>query len=112
MPMPKDPKARKVAELLLKDPADRRDLDALARAVGVSGRTVSRLFPQETRLTFKVWRQRARIIAAIELLGQPRQSIKRVASRLGFASTAAFSFAFRQVTGQTPTAFLSRGAGR
>lgn len=112
MPMPSDPKARQVAELLLEDPADDRDLDALARAVGVSGRTLSRLFPRETRLTFKVWRQRARIIAAIELLGQPRQSIKRVAAKLGFASTAAFSFAFRQVTGQTPTAFLSRGAGR
>jgi AraC-like DNA-binding protein len=110
MPMPSDPKAREVAELLLDNPADDRDLDALGRAVGVSGRTLSRLFPQETHLTFKVWRQRARIIAAIEMLGQPRQSIKRVATRLGFSSTAAFSFAFRRVTGQTPTAFLSRRA--
>jgi AraC-like DNA-binding protein/quercetin dioxygenase-like cupin family protein len=112
MPMPSDQKAREVAELLLKNPADDRDLDTLARSVGVSGRTLSRLFPQETQLTFKVWRQRARIIGAIEMLGQPRQSIKRVATRLGFASTAAFSFAFRQVTGQTPTAFLSRRAIR
>jgi len=112
MPMPADPKARKIAELLLQHPADDRDLDALARAVGVSGRTVSRLFPLETRLTFKVWRQRARIIGAIEMLGRPRQSIKRVATRLGFSSTAAFSFAFRQVTGQTPTAFLSRRVAR
>jgi transcriptional regulator GlxA family with amidase domain len=108
MPMPFDPKAREVAELLLKNPADDRDIDALGRAVGVSGRTLSRLFPHETQLTFKVWRQRARIIAAIEMLGQPRHSIKRVATRLGFSSTAAFSYAFRQVTGQTPTAFLSR----
>jgi len=112
MPMPADPKARMIAELLLQHPADDRDLDALARAVGVSGRTVSRLFPLETRLTFKVWRQRARIIGAIEMLGRPRQSIKRVATRLGFSSTAAFSFAFRQVTGQTPTAFLSRRVAR
>src|SRR5260221_10361523 len=112
MPMPSDPKARKVAELLLRDPADGRDLDALARAVGVSGRTLSRLFPHETQLTFKVWRRRARIIAAIELLGQPRQSIKRVAAKLGFSSTAPFSFAFREVTRQTPSAFLLRGAIR
>ncbi len=112
MPLPSDPKAREVAELLLKKPADDRDLDALARAVGVSGRTLSRLFPQETQLTFKAWRQRARVIGAIEMLGQPGQSIKRVATRLGFSSTAAFSFAFRQVTGQTPTEFLSRRAIR
>src|SRR5262249_55731883 len=97
---------------LLRNPADDRDIDALARVAGVSGRTLSRMFPHETQLTFKVWRQRARIIAAIEMLGQPRQSIKRVATRLGFSSTAAFSFAFRQVTGQTPTAFLSRRAIR
>ncbi len=112
MPMPADPKARRIAELLLQNPADDRDLDALARAVGVSGRTVSRLFPLETRLTFKLWRQRARIIGAIEMLGRPGQSIKRVATRLGFSSTAAFSFAFRQVTGQTPTEFLSRRVAR
>ena len=112
LPMPSDPKAREVAELLLQRPADVRDLDALARAVGVSGRTLSRLFPLETRLTFKVWRQRARIIGAIEMLGRPGQSIKRVATRLGFSSTAAFSFAFRQVTGQTPTEFLSRRVAR
>jgi AraC-like DNA-binding protein/quercetin dioxygenase-like cupin family protein len=112
LPLPSDPKAREVAELLLQHPADDRDLDALARVVGVSGRTLSRLFPLETRLTFKVWRQRARIIGAIEMLGRPGQSIKRVATRLGFSSTAAFSFAFRQVTGQTPTEFLSRGAAR
>jgi AraC-like DNA-binding protein len=107
MPMPSDPKAREVAELLLTDPADDRDLNTLAREVGVSGRTLSRLFPQQTQLTFKVWRQRARIIGAIEMLGRPGQSIKRVATRLGFSSTAAFSFAFRQVTGQTPTEFRS-----
>ncbi len=41
MPTPSAPKAREVAELLLKNPADDRDLDTLARAVGVSGRTLS-----------------------------------------------------------------------
>ncbi len=112
LPMPSDPKAREIAELLLQHPADDRDLDTLAGTVGVSGRTLGRLFPQETRLTFKVWRQRARIIAAIEMLGRRGQSIKRVATMLGFSSTAAFSFAFRQVTGQTPTEFLSRRAVR
>src|SRR5579871_654492 len=112
MPMPSDPKARAVAELLLQDPANDRDLQELARTAGASGRTLSRLFPRETQLTLKAWSQRARIIAAIAMLGQPGRSIKRVAARLGFSSTAAFTFAFRQVTGQTPTAFLSRRSVR
>jgi AraC-like DNA-binding protein len=113
-PMPSDLKTRQVAELLLNDPADDRDLDALARAVGVSGRTLSRLFLHETGLTFKVWRQRAHPCSN-RAVGTA-QPIKRVATKLRFSSTAAFSFAFRfafrQVTGQTSTPFLSRRASR
>ena len=108
MPMPQDRKARAAADIILADPAGDNDLDALAAAVGVSGRTLTRLFPEQTKLTLKSWKQRARIIAAIERLGQPDISIKQVAAALGFSSTASFSFAFREVTGETPTAFLSR----
>lgn len=108
MPMPQDGKARAAANIILADPAGDNDLDSLAATVGVSGRTLTRLFPEQTKLTLKSWKQRARIIAAIERLGQPDTSIKQVAAALGFSSTAAFSFAFREVTGETPTAFLSR----
>lgn len=108
MPMPTDEKARHVANLILADPTADRDLDSLAAEAGISGRTLTRLFPEQTKLTLKSWKQRARVIAAIERLGQPGVSIKQVATALGFSSSAAFSFAFRDVTGETPTAFLSR----
>jgi AraC-like DNA-binding protein len=108
MPMPLHAKARHVANMILSDPAADRDLESLAAEAGISGRTLTRLFPEQTKLTLKSWKQRARVIAAIERLGQPGVSIKQVASALGFSSTAAFSFAFRDVTGETPTAFLSR----
>jgi AraC-like DNA-binding protein/quercetin dioxygenase-like cupin family protein len=108
MPMPVDAKARQVANIILNDPAADRDLESLATEAGISGRTLTRLFPEQTKLTLKSWKQRARVIAAIERLGQPGVSIKQVATTLGFSSTAAFSFAFRDVTGETPTAFLSR----
>jgi AraC-like DNA-binding protein/quercetin dioxygenase-like cupin family protein len=108
MPMPTHPKARQIANIILSDPAADRDLESLAAEAGISGRTLTRLFPEQTKLTLKSWKQRARVIAAIERLGQPGVSIKQVAATLGFSSTAAFSFAFRDVTGETPTAFLSR----
>lgn len=108
MPMPPHAKARQVANIILSDPAADRDLESLAAEAGISGRTLTRLFPEQTKLTLKSWKQRARVIAAIERLGQPGVSIKQVATTLGFSSTAAFSFAFRDVTGETPTAFLSR----
>ena len=108
MPMPIHAKARRVANIILANPAANRDLESLAAEAGISGRTLTRLFPEQTKLTLKSWKQRARVIAAIERLGQPGVSVKHVASALGFSSTAAFSFAFRDVTGETPTAFLSR----
>lgn len=77
----------------------------LARRAATSIRTISRIFLVETGLTFKVWRQRARIALAIDQLSEGR-TISQAAAAVGFGSTEAFSFAFRQVTKMTPTAFL------
>ena len=111
MPMPSDPRARRVADLVLADPAGVRDLADLAQASGASARTITRLFPDETNLTFKEWRQRARILASVEMLDSGRTSVTAVSARLGFSSAAAFGHAFRQVLGITPGEFMSRPAG-
>jgi AraC-like DNA-binding protein len=111
MPMPSDARARRVAELVLAEPAGTRDLAALSRAAGASQRTITRLFPIETELTFKEWRQRARILASVEMLDSGRTPVSAVAARLGFSSAASFGHAFRQVLGITPGEFMSRPAG-
>ena len=108
LPLPQGAVGRRVAELALADARCELDIDQLASRGATSVRTISRLFPAETGLTFKAWRQRARIVVAIDHLAAG-SSIARVASQVGFASTAAFSFAFRQVTETTPTAFLRHG---
>ena len=107
MPMPSDPRARRIAESVLAHPEDDPSLEVLATRVGVSARTVSRLFPLETRITFKAWRQRARVVSALNLLSEGI-AIKQVAARLGFSSTAAFGHAFRRVFGITPGEMRSR----
>jgi AraC-like DNA-binding protein/mannose-6-phosphate isomerase-like protein (cupin superfamily) len=108
IPLPQEPRCRRAAELVLADPAGLHDIGTLARQVGTSARTLSRLFPAETQLSFKSWCQRARIAASIEKLSMdPKASIKQMAADLGYASLSAFSHAFRQVTGKTPTEFLS-----
>ena len=61
----------------------------------------------ETGLTFKVRRQRARIVRAMDRLARGA-TIPRESAEAGFGSTAAFSCAFRQVTAMTPTTFLGR----
>jgi AraC-like DNA-binding protein/quercetin dioxygenase-like cupin family protein len=106
IPLPQEPRCRRAAGIVLDDPTALHEIETLAHQVGTSARTLSRLFTSETQLSFKSWRQRARIAAAIERLStQADVSIKQLASELGYASVPAFSHAFRKVTGRTPTEF-------
>ena len=110
LPLPVGVIGRRVADMALADAASLLDIGELASRAATSVRSISRLFPVETGLTYKAWRQRARIVLAIDQLAAGR-AISQVAARTGFASTAAFCFAFRQVTRMTPTEFLDH-AGR
>jgi AraC-like DNA-binding protein len=107
LPLPTTVAARRVAELALDDPRTELNIDVLASRAATSARTISRIFRAETGMTFKAWRQRARIVHAMDRLarGEP---IARASATCGFSSTAAFSSAFRQVTAMTPTEFLVR----
>jgi AraC-like DNA-binding protein len=106
IPLPHEPRCRRAADIVLGDPTGAHEIETLAREVGTSARTLSRLFSSETQLSFKSWCQRARIAAAIERLSMDGTvSVKQLASELGYASVPAFSHAFRQVTGKTPTEF-------
>jgi AraC-like DNA-binding protein len=106
IPLPHEPRCRRAADIVLADPTETYEIADLACEVGTSARTLSRLFSTETQLSFKSWCQRARIAAAIERLSmQPNVSVKQLAADLGYASFPAFSHAFRQVTGKTPTEF-------
>lgn len=109
LPLPASRVGRRVADLALADHRNRLSLVDLAARGATSVRTVSRLFPAETGLTLKAWRQRARIVYAMDQLSRGR-TIAEVSAACGFAGTAAFSSAFRQVTAMTPTTFL-RGSG-
>lgn len=105
LPLPTSPVARRVADLAFEDHQNRLNLDELASRAATSVRTVSRLFPLETGLTLKAWRQRARIVKAMDRLARGN-AIANVSAEFGFSSTASFSSAFRQVTAMTPTMFL------
>ena len=109
IPLPREPRCRRAAHIVLSDPTTDHEIESLAGKVGTSVRTLSRLFSSETQLSFKSWCQRARIAAAIEKLStDPGVSVKQLASDLGYASVPAFSHAFRQVTGKTPTEFAGK----
>lgn len=109
IPLPHEPRCRRAADIVLADLTGDHEIERLAREVGTSARTLSRLFAAETQLSFKSWCQRARIAAAIERLSTDSAvSVKQLAADLGYASVPAFSHAFRQVTGKTPTEFADK----
>lgn len=111
LPLPISAAARRVADLALDDPRCDFSLGELASRAATSVRTASRLFRLETGLSFKAWRQRARVVHAMDRLARG-ETIAHVSAKCGFASTAAFSSAFRQVTAMTPTGFALQMDGR
>ncbi|WP_432354485.1 AraC family transcriptional regulator [Agrobacterium sp. rho-13.3] len=105
LPLPISPVGKRVADLAFEDRQNRLNVEELASRAATSVRTLSRLFPVETGLTLKSWRQRARIVQAMDWLARGN-AIADVSAEFGFASTASFSCAFRQVTAMTPTMFI------
>lgn len=106
LPLPKDPRLLRVAEALLEAPADDRGLDAWAALGAVSERTLSRRFVTETGFSFSSWKQRARIVRALELLAAG-QSVTAIALDLGYSTASAFVAVFKRVVGTTPSAWAS-----
>lgn len=104
IPMPDDDRARAVADTILRDPADPRTLDALARSVGSSRRTITRRFADGTGMPFHTWRAQVRIQASIALLadGQP---VERVSHAVGYTTASTFTATFRRVLGFTPSEY-------
>lgn len=109
VPLPEDRRCRHAAELVLAAPERVHEITVLAEKVGISARTLSRLFVAQTSLSFKAWCQRVRIAAAIGRLSTDSHlSVSQLASDLGYASVPAFSHAFRQVTGKSPTEYVDQ----
>jgi AraC-like DNA-binding protein/quercetin dioxygenase-like cupin family protein len=107
LPMPVDRRLDPVVTALLADPADGRTLEEWAAATGASPRTLARGFLRETGLTFGGWRQRRRLLAALERLAGG-EAVTTVALDLGYDSPSAFTAMFRRTLGTTPSRYLRR----
>jgi AraC-like DNA-binding protein len=99
--MPSDPRLAKIANALMKDVAIDLNLVDWARWGNISARTLSRRFVQDTGFTFTAWRQRARLLRALELLAQGA-AVTTVSMELGYDNIGAFIALFRRTYGCTP----------
>ena len=98
LPLPSDPRLRRVCLGIIEDPASEDDLDAWADHAGASRRTLTRGFRAETGLSFGDWRARARVIRALALTAEGR-SPRAVAAAVGYRSAQALRTTMARVLG-------------
>lgn len=102
-----DKRLKYITNTLKNDPSCDASLQQFATEVHSSVRTIARLFAQETGLSFSQWREKMRMIIAIERL-IAGQSITELAIDLGYQSSSSFSTAFRRVMGIPPKQYLQQ----
>jgi len=102
--VPSSPLVRPIVDAIVGDPGDPRTLADWAVALGVSTRTITRMFRAETGLSLGRWIAAVRAQHAVMLLGRGAD-VDDVAERVGYRSASAFGVAFRRVTGTTPGSF-------
>jgi AraC-like DNA-binding protein len=105
LPALADDRLRAIAEVLRADPADSRTLRHLGAVVGASERTLSRLFRQETGMSFPQWRTQFRLQHALVMLADGT-SVTTTALACGWSNPSAFIETFRRAFGATPGKFF------
>ncbi len=108
-PLHSEPRLARACQHLLAQPALDTGFDDMARQVGMSRRTFTRLFRQHTGISFVAWRQQACLMAAVVRLGNG-EAITRVATDLGYSSPSAFTSVFRRVLGAAPSQYFANAA--
>lgn len=112
LPMPADPRLRKIADEMMASPAERRSLAAWAKRAGMSERTLMRLIDRETGMSFGRWRQQLGVVLAVKWLAAGA-TIQSVAADLGYESTPSFVTMFRKALGASPGRYMAeRHPGR
>ncbi|MDR9749928.1 helix-turn-helix transcriptional regulator [Pseudomonas sp. SZMC_28357] len=101
LPLPRHPRLLGLCNELIANPDHSVTLQAWAVRLGMSEKTLMRLFQRETGLSFRGWRQRMRLLSSLSSL-EEGDSVTNTALACGYDSTSAFIAAFRGLFGVTP----------
>ncbi|GFE61758.1 helix-turn-helix domain-containing protein [Geobacter sp. AOG2] len=104
LPMPHDVRIKFICESLIDQPSDSYTAAQWSRQLGVTTKTVHRLFLKETGMTFSQWREQARLLYALRKIASGERIID-IAFDCGYASQSAFTAMFRRHFGITPSNF-------
>jgi AraC-like DNA-binding protein len=106
LPTPSDPRALRVAQVLLADPSDRRPLKHICKKLGAGKRTVERLFQSDVGMSVGKWRQQLRLMQALRLLADGAK-VTHAAVESGYSTPSAFISMFKKMLGTTPRLYFA-----
>ena len=90
---------------------DRVAVRDVTRAVGVSERTLRRIFSTHLGMSWRSYLLRARVLRSMAILAQPDRSVLEVSIAVGFDDVGAFARSFARHCGETPSAYKRRISG-
>lgn len=111
LPFSSHPRIRCITDTLNHSPREHRTLPEWAGQIGMSERSLARLFIKETGMTFSHWRQHLQLIIAIRELASGTR-VQRVAEDLGYDSPSAFITIFKKALGKNRPGSISPTVGR
>jgi AraC-like DNA-binding protein len=110
LPIPRDPRLRRLANMLLEHPAEQTAKHVWAARIGMSERNMSRYLLREIGMSFGRWRRQLHVILALQRLGRGER-VQTVALELGYENASGFVTMFRKAVGKPPARYLSDQTG-
>ncbi|MBB3143207.1 AraC family transcriptional regulator [Halomonas organivorans] len=107
VPSPSNPVLAELCRRLRETPGESWTRQAAAESIGLSDKTLTRLFQRETGLSFVQWLRRLRLLMALDSLAAGH-SVLDVALDLGYESPSAFTAMFRRTLGVPPSFYVGK----
>ncbi|HWU61263.1 MAG TPA: helix-turn-helix transcriptional regulator [Ensifer sp.] len=105
LPIPLDPRLKKLTDLLIASPADHASVAEWASRAAISERSLNRLLAEQVGMSFGQWRRQLHVVLALRHLSSG-QTVQAVAIDLGYESSSSFVTMFRKMVGKPPSRYL------
>ncbi|MFC0184290.1 AraC-type DNA-binding protein [Pseudarcicella hirudinis] len=105
VPTTENERLRPVLIFIHRNISENLTISNVAARFGFSDRNLSRMFRADLDISFFQYLKLLRIVKAMEMLLQTKQTVSEIAYATGYDSISAFSNTFFQLTGRRPTDF-------
>ena len=109
LPVPADPVVAEATDYT-RAHLDHVTVSDVTRAVGVSERTLRRIFHAHLGMSWRSYLLRARVLRSMAMLAQSDRTVLEVSIAVGFDDVGAFARSFARHCGETPSAYKRRVA--